>query len=103
MSVASHLDGLNTQELVVLIFLADQDKPPEHLQQLINNRDFIESWRQDRERLSKLVEHYPNVDEERHFLIAMLEAAHGFNSFSSETLKFKESVLPFINFLVALD
>lgn len=103
MSITSHLDSLNTRGLIALIFLADQDKSLECLKRSINDEDFIEFWRQDRGRLFKLIEHYPNIDEERYFLIAMLEAAYGFNQFSLETLKFKEAILPLINFLVALD
>lgn len=100
MSAQSNLSELSVEELVALIFLADQDKKPDELEPLMKDGGFIELWRKDRKRLNKLIENYPEVEEEKHFLMAMLEAAYGYHPFSEETREFKNSLMPFVGVLV---
>lgn len=101
MIAKSYFDELGVEDLVALIFLADQDKKPYELEVLVTNKDFLELWRKDRKRLKKLVENYPDIEEEKHFLTAMLEAAHGYSPFSEETMVFKDSLAHFISVLVS--
>lgn len=100
MATRSHLDELGVEELISLIFLADQDKSPDELERLVTDSDFIELWREDRKRLKKLVENYPEIEEEKHFLMAMLEAAYGYHPFSEETEMLRDSLMPFVSVLV---
>ena len=102
MTFQSCLDDLGIEELVALIFLIDQDKKPEDLKNLVDDLNFLELWRSDRLRITKLIEHYPDIDEERHFLVAMLEAAHGLSPFSEETGEIRNSLKPFMEILVKI-
>lgn len=103
MTARSHLDEVGVEELMALIFLADQDKRPDELEILITTEDFLELWRTDRKRLKKLVENYPETEEEKHFLMAMLEAAYGFSPFAEETRTFRDSLAYFVSVLVRIN
>ena len=99
----AHLDVLSTRELIALVFLLDQDKQLEDLQRSVGNYEFLRMWRASRVRYEKLIEHYPNADEERFFLVATLEAVHGFDPCSEKTLELRESHGPLAKILAALD
>ena len=102
MIAQSCLDDLEIKELVAFIFLVDQDKKLEDLKGLVDDFNFLKLWHSDRLRITKLIEHYPDIDEERHFLAAMLEAAHGLSPFSEETRELRNSLKPFMEILVKI-
>ncbi|MBP9822363.1 MAG: hypothetical protein KBC81_02905 [Candidatus Pacebacteria bacterium] len=92
----SYLKELNTDELIALVFLVDQDKTTDELERLIDTSDFVALWQSSKTRYKKLIQHYPNEEEERFFILATLEAVHGFDPFSINTKTLKESLLPFV-------
>ena len=92
----SCLDDLSIRQLMILIFLVEQEKQPSELEQLLVTNDFISEWRRTETRLRRLILHYPNEDEERHFLTAELEAVHNLDPYSEETMRVKTAYLPYI-------
>lgn len=98
--MSSHLDDLSSHQLMAFLFLLEQDKKPDELRALITSRELLISWCHVEEKFKKLVQYYPNEDEEKHYLLATLDAVHGLDPSSDEVLELKFSLKPLITILL---
>ena len=98
--MSSHLENLNVRQLMAFVFLVQQDGLPEDLESLLSNPEFLEKWRAVEVDLQASVRHYPDEEEEKHYLTATLEAVHGLDPYSAGTLALKARYLPLIQKLL---
>lgn len=95
----SHLETMSVAELMALIFLIEENKPIDEAS-LKENTEFMKKWQTRASQLRKLIEYYPDEDEEKHYLIAVIDAVLGIDPYSEEALKLKTNFHSIISKLI---
>lgn len=99
----SQLEGLTVRQLMAFSFLVEQSREGSDLAgRLANGSELVNQWQEAERRFQRLVRHYPDQAEEKHYLLATLDAVQGLDPYSLEADELKERWLPLINQLLSL-
>lgn len=101
----SKIEDLSVEELMALLFLVGRgiycvESPNGELRDLADDSEFQSQWKSERDRLRALVKYYPDQEEEKHYLTAMLDAVYGLDPFSEGTEQTKVRLMPLIAALI---
>lgn len=99
--VNHHFENLSVDEIIAFLFLIEEKKDISALARLISQSDFREKWEASRSSYRKLIQYYPDTDEEKHYLLATIEAVHGFDPYSADIVLRIEELKPIIKDLLS--